>query len=168
MWDMANVLIAESDADVRDVISELVRGVGHAVTAVKTLSAAMETLMDSPDPYIVLLDTRLDGDYLAAVVLLELAHGGPLYRHAFVLLSTEDVFRLPSSLQLLRGVLSLPVVSMPFDVDDLLHELDRAAERLRPLASRAALVEMGRIAPPSAASHNGHGQWRKRRAHRAR
>ncbi len=145
---MANVLIAESDTDLRTLLDMLVLEAGHSVTTVTTEEAAMATLLHSVDSYVVLLDSHLGGDHLAAVALLELAHQGALLRPAFVLLSTDSMFRLPPSLQLLRGLLALPVVDMPFAADDLLHEVEWAEERLSRWGAGAPLAQMERGAPP--------------------
>src|SRR5579859_4945720 len=143
---MAHVLIAVSDAEVRAVIGEVVSEAGHTVTEAGTLTVALDALMASEQLYIVLLDTYLDGNYTMSGLLLEMAYEGFLYRHIFVLLSTNGVFRLPPSLQVLRGKLALAVVSMPFDVDDLLHAVERAAEQ-----SQSGSGESGRkaVSPPS-------------------
>ena len=139
---MTQVLIAENDADVRTVIAEVVREAGYTVTEVGTPNAALHALLASGQPHVVLLDTHLDGerlapelppldgDVLASVLLLEMAYEGALHRHTFVLLTTDSVFRLPPALKRLRTKLALPVVSMPFAVEGLLHAVGRAAERL--------------------------------------
>ena len=148
---MANVLIAEGDLDVRALVEELLCEAGHTVVLAGTLAEASTALLVDADTYVVLLDSYLDGDYLAAVMLLRLAYEGTLYRHTFILLSTDGVFRLPQSLQLLRGLLSLPVVVMPFDVDTLLREVERAATRRLPAPPAEGVAEW-------LPSHNGHGR----------
>lgn len=124
---MAHVLITASDADVRAVIGEVVGEAGHVVTEVGTLTAALDTLLASGQPYIVLVDAYLDGDHMASAWLLTLASEGFFSRHTFLLLSTDSVFRLPPVLRVLRGKLALAVVNMPFDVEDLLHAVERVA-----------------------------------------
>lgn len=136
---MAHILITASDADVRAVIAEVVREAGHVVTEVGTLTTALDALLASGQPYIVLVDTYLDGDHMASAWLLTLASEGFFSRHTFVLLSTDSVFRLPPVLRALRGKLVLAVVNMPFDVEDLLHAVERAAERLSPPAAEGAI-----------------------------
>jgi len=123
---MAHVIITVSDADVRAVISEVVGEAGHVVTEVGTLTAALDTLLASGQPYIVLVDAYLDGDHMASAWLLTLASEGFFSRHTFLLLSTDSVFRLPPVLRVMRGKLALAVVNMPFDVEDLLHAVERA------------------------------------------
>jgi CheY-like chemotaxis protein len=148
---MSTVVVAVGDADVRAVVRMVVNLRGHTVREVATYADATTVLLASAEPCVVLLDSHLGGDgYAAALRLLELAHAGALYRHAFILLSTDGTTRLPAALQLLRGVLSVPVVPMPFDIDELLNEVDRARWQLLP----EVLVKVERVARLEAAAYN--------------
>lgn len=150
---MSTVVVAVGDADVRAVVRMVVDLRGYTVREVATCAEATQVLLASAKPCVVLLDSYLGGEregYAAARRLLELAHAGGLSRHAFILLSLDGTTRLPAALQLPRGVLSVPVVPMPFDIDELLNEVERARWLLLP----RVLVDAGRVAALSVASCN--------------
>src|SRR5690348_14406166 len=150
---MSTVVVAVGDADVRAVVRMVVDLRGHTVREVAACADTAAVLLASAEPCVVLLDSHLGGDgdgYAAALRLLELAYAGALYRHAFILLSTDGATRLPAALQLLRSVLSVPVVPMPFDIDELLNEVERAQWQLLP----EVLVKAGHVARLEAAAYN--------------
>jgi len=149
MPELAHVLVVEQDADVRSLIAEVVREAGYSVTEVSTLPAALHALLVSDQPQVVVLDMQMPDDFLTSGVmpltgefqpselLVVMADEGVLHGHTFVLLTSDSLFWLPPSLLRLRSKMALSVVTMPIDVDDLLHAVKQAAERLRRLASDA-------------------------------
>ncbi|HEX8032568.1 MAG TPA: hypothetical protein VF510_01910 [Ktedonobacterales bacterium] len=118
-----------SDDDLRDVLRMLFEEVGYRVLEAHSALTALALLLRSREPLVVLLERYLRGTD-AAERLLRLAASGPLARHRFLLLTSDGLERHPQGLR--HQVLSqaIPVLTMPFEFDDVLHEVARTQSQL--------------------------------------
>lgn len=124
---MAHVLVVDDDADIRISMRSLLEDIGgYTVIEAPDGSDALRILRASEEPLVVLLDLLMPGlDGMG--VLREVAADETLaHRHAYVLVTVrrqEQPLEFPSSPEL-----DVPVVSKPFDMDELLSTV-AAAER---------------------------------------
>ncbi|MGZ3667261.1 MAG: hypothetical protein ACXVDA_22565 [Ktedonobacterales bacterium] len=123
------VLLAVSDNDLRDVLRMLFEEAGYRVLEAHSALTALTLLRRSREPLVVLLERYLRGTD-AAEQLLKLAASGPLAQHRFLLLTSDSLERQPQGLR--HQVLSqaIPVLTMPFEFDDMLREVARAQRNL--------------------------------------
>jgi CheY-like chemotaxis protein len=115
---MAAVLVVESDADVRCVLAEALRDDGHIVTSMANACLALAMLWFVERPLVVLLDAHLAP--LSGVGLLELAYddeSGRLLRHGYILMTTAPS-RLEAKHQRLLARMAVPLLPLPFDLDE--------------------------------------------------
>ena len=122
---MPQVLIVDNDESIRETARFLLEDEGCEVIEAPDGAAALELLRMSDQPMVVLLDIvmpRLSGVELVKLV----GHDERLTRHAFVVWMAS---RVPVPTELLAS-LDAPFVPKPFDMDELLIVVARAAERL--------------------------------------
>ncbi len=126
---MTTVLIVDDDADIRDLLTQLLNDAGYAVQEAADGLAAYDLLRASPERLIVLLDysmPHLDGHQLLA----RLAAEPPLdHRHVYFLMTALH-HRLPDALQRLLAHLCIPVLPKPFEVEEILQAVAGAASWL--------------------------------------
>jgi DNA-binding NarL/FixJ family response regulator len=109
--------------------------VAEAHNGITTFAA----LLASPSPLVVLLDTHLEGHAAAEQLLRVAAAGGPAGRHRYVICTTGAAERLPPPLSERIMILGLPVLQMPFELEEVLRLVARA-QGLLPIAVRPAPV----------------------------
>jgi len=122
---MPQVLIVDNDESTRQTARFLLEDEGYEVIEAPDGAAALDLLRMSDQPMVVLLDIvmpRLNGVELLKLV----GHDERLTRHAFVVWTAS---RVPVPMELLAS-LDAPLVPKPFDMDELLEVVARAAERL--------------------------------------
>lgn len=118
------VMLAVSDDELRDVLRMLLEDAGYEVLEARSGLTALTLLQCNQEPLVVLLDRYLRGTK-AAEKLMALA-AGPLARHRFLLLTTDRLERQPQGLRQQLLSRAIPVLAMPFEFDDMLHEIARA------------------------------------------
>lgn len=125
---MQQVLVVDDDQDIRATLRTLLKDEGYLVMEATGGVEALALLRTDPPPLVVLLDynmPRMDGGQ----VLRSLeAEGPPPTRHRFLLLTARRT--LPISLRPTLDRLAIPVIHKPFDIDDLLARVERAADDL--------------------------------------
>lgn len=129
----AAVLIVDDERDVRAMLRLALEDEGYTVYEAEDGTSALERLRSHPFPMIVLLDWWMPGmDGLD--VLHALAADAPeVQSHIFILVTsgTETLAaRLSRNLADIPANLSVSVLGKPFDVDDILTSVARAAKRL--------------------------------------
>ena len=124
------VLVVEDDAAIRDNLQLLFEEEGYHAIVAYDGRAALDLLPKLPDPTVILLDLmmpRLDG----YGVLRDLAdHPEKRNRHPIFLL-TAQMDRLSSDMVRLLGSEGVPVLPKPFDIEELLAQVDSAFARVR-------------------------------------
>lgn len=126
---MTYVLIADDDAGIRHVIREILEEDNYRVEEAADGAGALAHIRGSGHPLVVLLDMllpQMSGGEILRAVADDASLAG---RHVFVLL-TAGSQRLLSDIGDVLTRLDVPVVEKPFDMDQLLAEVARAAAKL--------------------------------------
>lgn len=122
---MPQVLVVDNDEAIRETARFLLEDEGYEVFEAPDGKVALDLLRMSDQPMVVLLDIVMPR--LSGVELLELVcHDERLTRHAFIVWTAS---RVPVPAELLASLDAL-LVPKPFDMDELLAVVARAAERL--------------------------------------
>jgi CheY-like chemotaxis protein len=122
---MANVLIVDDDAGVRETVRATLEEAGHQALEAGDGDEALTMLRASPTPLVALVDLRmptLDGFALLQAVDEDWALAD---RHAYVVFSADT-----ESLPVVRALRSTTVVTgvaKPYEIDVLLDAVDQAA-----------------------------------------
>jgi CheY-like chemotaxis protein len=120
------VLLVESDDDLRRLLRLLLQR-RYALTEASTVAPALEMVCYSPRPLVVLWDLWLA--HIGDQHVLDLIEGDPAFQpHEFLLL-TSDQEGLSAALRGRLEALQVPLIGMPFDVDDLLQQIAAAQQR---------------------------------------
>lgn len=127
--DRMRVLIVDDDAAIRATLRALLEEEGYAVAEACDGLTALEAMRSSPGG-VVLLDLMmpvLDGASVLRAVATEddLADA-----YVFVLVTAATNTRSPALRELLAR-LAVPVVHKPFELEELLAVVERAAARVR-------------------------------------
>jgi CheY-like chemotaxis protein len=126
---MARVLLVDDDGETREAVRWVLEESGHEVAEASSGQAALDFLRASHDPLVVLLDLLMtDGD--GVTVLRAARDDAPLAtRHRYLVLTAMPLTQvhLPDDL---RSLLARPVLSKPFDLDELLAAVAQAATQL--------------------------------------
>jgi len=126
---MTRVLLVDDDQAIRETLRFALEDAGYQVSEASDGLAALQALRDAPDGMVVLLDLmmpKLDG----AGVLGTVAGDRRLAkRHAFILTTATHQTMSLAFVNLLAN-LSVQVMHKPFDLDELLATVERAAQRL--------------------------------------
>jgi CheY-like chemotaxis protein len=126
---MTRVLLVDDDQAIRETLRFVLEDAGYQVLEASDGLAALQALRDAPSGMVVLLDLmmpKLDG----AGVLGAVAGDRRLAkRHAFILTTASHQTLSLAFVNLLTN-LAVPIVHKPFELDDLLAIVERAAQRL--------------------------------------
>lgn len=126
----ATVLVVDDNQDIRETIRLALEEEGYAVLEAGDGSSALDILRESPLRLVVLLDHIMPGvDGIAALDIIgrdeRLAR-----RHAYLMMTANSAIESPEIVA--PGVeLEVPLVTKPFDIDDLLGAVEQAAAALR-------------------------------------
>ena len=126
---MTYVLVVEDDIAVRELVEALLTDEGYEVRTASDGLEAVDALLVSPGPMVVLLDVlmpRMGGD---AVLRLVSEGEGSLARHVYILM-TALASSLPDDLSQLARSLDVPVLAKPFDIERVLRTVETAKARL--------------------------------------
>lgn len=128
----SNVMIVEPDGDLCQVLCSVVEAAGYGAVACTSGNLASKLLRIAPHPFIVLLtDSRPSGNWQQ--VLSEIERLPP---HVYVLLSREP--REAPRRWNPHTQAFVPVVPMPFELDELLEQVAAAVTQLPTLSRRYA------------------------------
>ncbi|MBF6590392.1 MAG: response regulator [Ktedonobacterales bacterium] len=123
------VLIVDDEPEIRHSVRVLLEDAGYAITEAPDGFAALEMLRASKIPHVVLLDLmmpRLDGHGVLGVVA---GDRRLTERHRFIVMTAANR-TLPLAFANLLTSLAIPVIGKPFDLDELLEAVRRAASDL--------------------------------------
>lgn len=123
------VCIVEDDQDIQEALRLLFEELDGIIEEAADGEAALDLLRAQPQPRVLLLDRvmpRLDG----VGVLRALAQAPDLQRRTAVILMTARHEPPDAHLAELLGALGVEIITKPFDVEDVLHSVERAWQRL--------------------------------------
>ena len=123
------VCIVEDDQDIQEALRLLFDEIDGIIEEAADGEAALALLRTQPLPRVLLLDRvmpRLDG----VGVLRALAQAPDLQRRTAVILMTARHEPPDAHLAELLATLGVEVITKPFDVEDVLHSVERAWQRL--------------------------------------
>lgn len=123
------VCIVEDDQDIQEALRLLFEELDGIIEEAADGEAALDLLRTQPQPRVLLLDRvmpRLDG----VGVLRALAQAPDLQRRTAVILMTARHEPPDAHLAELLGALGVEIITKPFDVEDVLHSVERAWQRL--------------------------------------
>ena len=133
---LPGVLLVEDDQDIRDTLRMALEDEGYVVSVAEDGIEALNLLRRSMAPMVVTLDLRmprLNGDAL----LRHLSKREHLpAQHTYLLVTANRELLSAASLRLLKRM-DVPVVSKPFDLNDLLDLVAHAADSLGATTIRA-------------------------------
>lgn len=123
---VVGILVVEDDQATREEVVEFLQDAGYTVYEAPDGLPALERLRTHPEGLVVLLDLMMPGmDGYA--VLQAVAHESPLAtRHAYILFSAIGR-TLPLKVVDLLKQLNMPSLPKPFDLDELLAAVEKAA-----------------------------------------
>jgi CheY-like chemotaxis protein len=126
---LPGVLLVEDDQDIRDTLRMALEDEGYVVSVAEDGIEALNLLRRSVESLVVTLDLRmprLNGDAL----LRHLSKREHLpAQHTYLLVTANRELLSAASLRLLKRM-DVPVVSKPFDLNDLLDLVAHAAHSL--------------------------------------
>jgi CheY-like chemotaxis protein len=128
---MAQVLVANADDGMRDLLVELLAEAGHEVVGVADGEVAWHLLRTFPASMVAVLDLvtpRLDGLHVLQDILTD---PGITRQHGLVVLTTLPLCRLKLSTSNVFSDLpeSVVVLNKPFDLEDLEQAVENVAQK---------------------------------------
>jgi two-component system, OmpR family, alkaline phosphatase synthesis response regulator PhoP len=128
---IATVCVIEDDEGIRETVRDLLIDVGYDVIEASTGLAGKQILDASAERLIVVLDYRLpalDGCDLLEIV----AQDEDLReRHTIIMMSASPARTIEDCEEAIDE-LEVPIISKPFNIDDLLEAIRQAQMRLDP------------------------------------
>jgi CheY-like chemotaxis protein len=127
-----HICIVDDDEPERNLLRLVLESEGYSVAEAASGQEALRLLRRSPHRFVVLLDLRMP--ILSGTEVLRLVAAEPLLanRHTFILISAWP--DRPPELTELLNKLSIPVVSKPFDLEELLTVIAQATQRIETTA----------------------------------
>ena len=139
---VARVLVVDDDEETRKAFRLALELDGYEVSEAANGQVALDNLRASPVPVVVVLDmvmSPIDGiEFLTAVQ----ADAALASRHCYMVVTALPLDRLalPDDL---NDLLAVPPISKPFDLDELLHAVARAAGKLPTSQSGSGIPPSG-------------------------
>jgi CheY-like chemotaxis protein len=126
---MTSILVVDDDVTIRETLALVLAESGHEVQTAHDGCEAVDALLLSSAPVVVVLDVkmpRMGGEEVVRLV----AEGAPeLTRHAFILVSAAASSLSVDFLQLLKW-LNIPLLAKPFKLKKLLTTVEAVATKL--------------------------------------
>lgn len=129
MSGQGRVLVVDDDVAIRETVRFALEDVGYVVDEAADGLAALRKLHGASEPSVVLLDLMMPGLDGAGVLGAVAADGELSRRHAYVLVTASNKTQTLAFANLLSS-LQVPTLSKPFDIDQLLHLVEVASDRL--------------------------------------
>lgn len=133
------MLVVDDNQDIRETVRLTLEDEGYTVLEAADGLAALDVLRDSPVPLVVLLDHIMPG--MDGVATLDsIGRDERLARrHAYLMMTADSSVSAPEIVTP-SVELAVPLVSKPFDIDDLLDAVAKAAESLRACAMSRSIL----------------------------
>jgi CheY-like chemotaxis protein len=135
---MAPVLVVDDDQAIRETLRLLLEDAGYEVAEAEDGVGALQILRASSRPMVVLLDLmmpRLNGYQVLSAVA---ADPQMMQAHAFIMVTASPLAR-QLTLRRLGHRVTVPCMEKPFDLDDLLDEVEQAASCVNHAAIASAM-----------------------------
>jgi CheY-like chemotaxis protein len=126
---MAEVLIVDDDEDTRRAIRWVLDDEGHTVTEAADGQPALRILRTSPHRLVALVDHRMPGMSGLALLRLLCLDDATARRHACFLVTASPA-SVAADVRALAPLMDVALIAKPFQLDDLLAAVARAAQRL--------------------------------------
>lgn len=123
------ILVVEDDQEIREMMVDYLREAGYTVYEAPDGKPALERLRTHPEGLVVLLDLMMPGMDGYAVLQAVAAELPLATRHAYVLVSATGR-TLPLKVAAILKQLNVASVPKPFDLDELLSAVQKAASTL--------------------------------------
>jgi CheY-like chemotaxis protein len=125
-----HVLVVDDDRDIRGTLRVALEDAGYTVHEAPDGLSAMDLLLTSPSPLVVLLDLMMPR--MTGSEILELFANDVVWarRHAFIVLTAAADRSGVAQLQPLLQQLASPLLTKPYDLDALLEAVHAAEQRL--------------------------------------
>jgi two-component system, response regulator, stage 0 sporulation protein F len=122
------VLIVDDNDNIRFVLRQVLTGEDYTTLEAADGMEAVNTLRRSSDRLIVLLDLSMPG--MSGLDVLNLMNASKeLARHVYIVMAADER-NLDAAHAALPTRRDIPLMQKPFELDDLLGEVARAASRL--------------------------------------
>jgi CheY-like chemotaxis protein len=127
-----HVLVVDDESVIRSVVRMALEDAGYVVHEAPDGQIAMEQLMLSPQPLVVVLDLMMP--HMSGTEVLEFLANEPVWaqRHTVVVLTAVGRWLNSKNLKPLFEHLAIALVAKPFDIEELLEAVTEAAGRLSP------------------------------------
>ena len=125
---MTKILIADDDQAIREMLRMMLETFNYEVMLVNDGKEALDVIQASQDRLIVMLDLfmpRLDGRQILRAIASDATLSA---QHTYILLTANHNLSLS---EYNDAPFHLTLLTKPFAMDDLLHIVDEAAQRLR-------------------------------------
>ncbi len=131
-----HVLVVDDDTDIRGTLRVALEDAGYTVHEAPDGLSAMDLLLTSPSPLVVLLDLMMPR--MTGSEILELFANDFVWarRHAFIVLTAAAGRSGVAQLQPLLQQLASPLLPKPYDLDALLAAVHAAEQRLVAVADQ--------------------------------
>lgn len=125
----ATVLVVDDNQDIRETVRLALEDEGYSVLEAADGLKALDMLRESPVQLVVLLDHIMPGiDGVATLDMIGLDEQ-LARRHAYLMMTASSAVANPE-IVLPGAEVAVPLVSKPFDIDELLDAVARAATTL--------------------------------------
>lgn len=125
-----HVLVVDDESVIRNVVRLALEDAGYVVHEAPDGQIAMELLMLSPQPLVLVLDLMMPR--MSGTEVLEFLANEPVWaqRHTIVVLTAMGKWLTSKHLQPLFKHLAIALVAKPFDIEELLEAVAESAGRL--------------------------------------
>ncbi|HEX8981703.1 MAG TPA: response regulator [Ktedonobacterales bacterium] len=123
------ILVVDDDQDIRETLRLALEDEGYEVEEAEDGVEALLLMRDSAGPLVVILDFRMPRLNGLSVLRHVNTAKSPAVHHNFVLVTANRAMLSTTGLKLLQRM-DVPIVEKPFDLNDLLDLVTRAADAL--------------------------------------
>lgn len=126
----AEVLVVDDDQDIRELIAVFLQEAGYTVYEAPNGKRALDRLRTHPARLVVLLDLLMPE--MGGFELLQAAAEEPplLTKHAYIIVAATRRTPPPELVPILAQ-LQIPILLKPFDIEELLSAVHKAASTLQ-------------------------------------